>query len=193
MNLIDFGECEDRLKSIYNIDKNESLLVLKIDKNPVNENALFSQVEYSIFHPKNKSLLNLSLCQDLPISIFYNLGSNVDFDNLYKYNQSSDYYNDMCFTNNSNNGVDMIVEDRRDEFLEKNMSLCENDCILVDIDIEYNKSECKCNVKQEINLFNIKIDTEELSKNFKVEISSNIWVIKCYYLLFNKENLIKYS
>ena len=45
-------------------------------------------------------------------------------------------------------------------------------------------------IKKEISIFNIKIDTERLYNKFTDLTSSNIDIIKCYYLLFKKENLI---
>ena len=62
-NTIDFGDCEALLKSIYGINDNESLIILKIDKDNENKDSI-KQVEYEVFHPKNKSILNLSLCQN---------------------------------------------------------------------------------------------------------------------------------
>ena len=40
-------------------------------------------------------------------------------------------------------------------------------------------------------LYNIKIDTKQLYGKFIGDTSSNIEVIKCYYLLFIKENILK--
>ena len=190
-NTMDLGECEEILKTHYNIDKDLPLLILTIDKNPGEDNSLISQLEYEVFHPVNKTPLNLSLCKDTKISVFYNLHEGFDKDNYYKYNQNSDYYNDICFTNNSNDGVDMSVNDRRNEFVDNNMNLCENDCNFIDFDFQNNKSECECNVKSEISIMNIEIDTQQLVNNFQVKISSNIGIIKCYYLIFKKENIIK--
>ena len=183
-NTIDFGECEAILKSNYSINDNESLIILKIDKDNENKDSI-KQVEYKVFHPKNKSLLNLSFCQNTKIDIFYQLSSDK-FKNVDKLNQSSDFYNDLCYTNNANeNGIDLTVSERRKNYIPT----CEANCELVNFDILNNKTQCSCDVKREVTIFNIKIDPEELYKKFSNASFSNINIIKCYYLLFKKENL----
>ena len=185
---INFGDCESLLKSTYNISDNESLIILKIDKSKDNEKSSIKQVEYEAFHPNSKTNLNLSICQDLKINVFYSIPS-INIDNLYKYNQSSDYYNDICFTNNSDNGVDICVKDRRDIYVDNNMPVCEENCELVDFDLENNKSLCSCDVKSKVSIYNKEVDTESLYKKFDGEPKTNIEIIKCYYLLYLVENL----
>ena len=185
---ISFGECEDFLKSTYNISDNESLIILKIDKSKDNDKSSIKQVEYEAFHPNSKINLDLSLCQNMKINVFYNIPP-INIEDLYKYNQSSDYYNDICFTNNSDNGVDICVKDRRGIFIDNNLPVCEDNCDLVDFDLENNKSLCSCDVKAEVSIYNNEIDTEALYKKFDGEPNTNIEIIKCYYLLFDVENL----
>ena len=57
-------------------------------------------------------------------------------------------------------------------------------------DYKTKKSKCECEIKKEISIFNIKIDTERLYNKFTGLTSSNIDIIKCYFLLYKKENLI---
>ena len=61
-------------------------------------------------------------------------------------------------------------------------------------------SKCECNIESEpiisitsmnISIFDIPIDTKRLYNNFIGETSSNIEIIKCYYLLFYIDNLIE--
>ena len=70
------------------------------------------------------------------------------------------------------------------------MSLCEPDCNYKGYDYDTKNSKCECEIKKEISLFNLKIDTERLYNKFTGLTSSNIDIIKCYYLLYKKENLI---
>jgi hypothetical protein len=158
---INFGECEEFLKSSYNISDNDSLIILKIDKSKENDKSSIKQVEYEAFHPKSKTSLNFSLCNGLKINVFYNIPP-INIEDLYKYNQSSDYYNDICFTNNSDNGVDICVKDRRGIYIDNNLPVCEENCDLVDFDLENNKSLCSCNVKSDVSIYNKEIDTEAL-------------------------------
>ena len=48
----------------------------------------------------------------------------IDEKNLFKYNSSSDYYNNVCYTYISQNKTDIIIKDRRNEYRNNNMSLC---------------------------------------------------------------------
>ena len=186
-NTIDLGECEEVLKKNYNINANDSLIVIKMDKYNENKDSI-KQVEYEIFHPLNRSLLNLSLCQNTKINIFYQLSSDK-FKNTEKLNQTSAFYNDLCYTNNTNDdGIDMTVKERRKNYIPS----CEENCDLIDFDIAHNKTQCSCDVKNEFKFFNIKINTQEIYKKFTEESFANINIIKCYYLLFEKENL-KYN
>ena len=43
-------------------------------------------------------------------------------------NSSSDYYNDLCYIIREDNGYDLILKDRQKEFIERNKTLCQEDC-----------------------------------------------------------------
>ena len=58
MSSIDLGECENELKEIYNIT--EPLIIVKIDYKQ--NDSLIPIIEYKVYHPITKELLNLSLC-----------------------------------------------------------------------------------------------------------------------------------
>ena len=123
ISTINLGICEETLKNAYNIVHNKSLLILKIDffivglKIPV--------IQYEVYHPENKSKLDLTLCDN---KIEINIPVLIDENNLYKYEQDSKYYNDRCFINISEIGKDIPLECRRKEFINNNMSLCEPEC-----------------------------------------------------------------
>ena len=118
----------------------------------------------------------------------------IDEDILFKYNSSNEYYNDKCFPYTTENDTDIIIEDRRNEYINNNLSLCESNCEYNGYDIESKRVSCKCNIKINIPLFSeIIIDKNKLKNNF-IDIKStiNIYVIKCYKLLFTKGG-IKYN
>ena len=185
ISTVNFGECEDTLKSIYNINPNKSLLILKIDSYIDGSNI--PVIQYELYHPDNKSKLNLSFCNN---KIEINIPVSIDENNLYKYEPDSDYYNDRCYSYTTNNGNDIPLEYRRKEFTNNKMSLCESECNYKGYDYETKKSKCECKLKNEISIFFIKIDTERLYNQFTGLTSSNIDIIKCYYLLFQKKNLL---
>jgi len=185
ISTINLGECENTLKRIYKIDPDKSLLILKIDNFIIG--SKIPVIQYVVYHPDNKSKLNLSFCKN---KVEINIPVLIDENNLYKYEQDSDYYNDRCYSNVSDNGKDKSIDYRRKEFIKNNMSLCESECDYKGYNYETKNSKCECEIKNEISIFNIKIDTERLYNQFTGLTSSNIDIINCYYLLFIKENYI---
>ena len=185
ISTINLRECEKITKNIYNIDGNKSLLILKIDS--FIAGSIIPIIQYEVYHPDNKSKLDLSSCKN---KIEINIPVVIDENNLYKYEPKSDYYNDRCYTNTSDKEKDKPIGSRRKEFVNNNLALCETECEYKGYDFETKNSKCECKIKNEISIFNIKIDTERLYNEFAGLRSSNIDIIKCYYLLFKKENYI---
>ena len=134
---INLAGCEYKFKEAYPI-KNDSLLyILKIE---VNETGMkIPKIEYEVYDPlydNNLFLLNLSVCKNIDIEL--SIPAYID-DNIEKYNQSSDYYNDICSKTTSKFGTDICLKDRQKEFIDNNMTLCEENCYL----IEYNNETKK--------------------------------------------------
>ena len=71
----------------------------------------------------------------------------MDEKNDFKYNISSEYYNDICFPYTTEADTDIILSDRRNEYIINNMSLCEKDCDYNGYNTTNKKALCKCNVK----------------------------------------------
>ena len=173
---IDLGECENILKDKYNI--NNSLLILKSDA--FLDSSLIPVIQYEVYHPINKSKLDLNFCDKTQIDI--KIPVSINEDDLYKHEPNSGYYNDICFTANSDEGIDKTIEDRKNEFVDKNLTLCEDDCDYLGYDSETKESNCQCDIKTEMSIFNIKIDKEKLKSKLLGNKSSNIGVIVCYYI-----------
>ena len=184
---IKLGECEETLKGIYNI-KNETLIILKIDYNITG--IKIPIIRYEVYNPRNYSKLNLSYCNDSLVN--YNIPVEIDEDNLYKYDPTSDYYNDECNTFTTENGTDILLSDRKNEFMENNMSLCENICEYVRYDNKKKKVICQCGIKyKDFILAEIEKLDNILSNNITVEdSSSNFAAMKCFEFVFTKEGLI---
>ena len=187
---INLGICEDNLKRIYNIDKNLSLIILKIDyKMP---GLLIPVIGYEVYDPINKTQLNLSYCNDTTIKL--NIPVTIDEDKEYKYDPTSDYYNDECYAYTTENGTDIILNDRKNEYNEQNLSLCENNCTFNGYNSETKKALCECETKIKINLISdILAEENILSNTFNEtkESSTNVGALKCVSLLFSKNGLIK--
>ena len=73
-----------------------------------------------------KKILDLSIWQDIKIAIYNPVI--IDENNLFKYNLSSEYYNNLCYPYKTKYKTDIILKDRRKEYINNNLSLCENNC-----------------------------------------------------------------
>ena len=190
--IVNLGECEVKLKEKYNISQNESLYILKIDILLNNFRKIEYEVYYS-FYKNNYTKLNLSICKNIKIDIL--IPVEIPKNEIEKYNMSSDLYNDLCYTLTSDAGTDKPLQVRRDEFINNNLSICEEDCIFSEYDDKNKKAVCSCAIKIELPLIStIKVNKEIMVSNFKhIKNIANFNVLKCNHLLFNKENIFKNS
>ena len=182
---IKLGQCENVLKEIYDIPQNDTLIIFKTEK--YIEGLLISLIDYDIFHPKTNEKLDLNYCKNKNLMIDIMMPVSINESLLFKHDPNNSYYNDICHTYTTINNTDIILYDRRNEFNNLNMYLCENNCIYKGYDSTYKKSLCQCPFKNRI-IFNQNIDINEV--RYKLNISkklTNFLVIKCYKSLFNKE------
>ena len=188
MTRIDLGECESLLLNYYNLSYNESLYMKKMDI--IQEGTKTLKVEYDVYAKlfgTNLIKLNLTACEKskISISIPIILTGNID-----KYNASSGYYNDICYTTISEYGTDILLKDRQIEFI-KDKIVCQEDCDFSDYDYNTLIAKCSCNVKKCIKSFaDMNIDKSKLLNNFKnIKNVINFNFLKCYNKLFNKEGV----
>ena len=201
---IDLGTCESRLKGIYNISDNDSLIMLKMDY--YNEEYAQTYVYYEIYDPYEHNKLNISFCDDLHITI----STPVDLDDnsiiLYEsllengyniFDSSDDFYNDICATYTTVNGTDMLIEDRKKNMYSTtgNINMCQSGCNFVSYNTTTKKSVCDCEVQTETvtdDISNIEFSTKQLASEFLGTIkNSNFRVLKCYKLAIDTKKLFK--
>ena len=148
------------------------------------------KIEYNVyyFNSKNFIKLNLTHCKGQQIEISIPV---IIHDNLDKYNPKSGYYNDVCHKATSKSGTDIILKDRRNEYIENNMILCEEKCDLIDYNYKIERVKCSCEIK--INTspnYDFKFDKKEFFKSFiDIKNLANINIIKCYEIVLNIKNL----
>ena len=188
ISTVKLGDCEDRLKEIYGIDKEKPLIIFKIDY--YSPDLLIPIIGYEIFHPDNKSKLNLSYCEDILIEL--NIPVSINEDNLFKHDPSSEYYTDECFPSTTENGTDIILNDRKEEYNNNNLSLCQNNCSFNGYDPITKEVLCECEIMTKAKLISeIMNDENILSSNLNTNDGSfsNVVTMKCIYTLFTKEGL----
>ena len=187
MNLAQF---EKNIKNYYGISDNDSLYILQIIYEE--EGMKIPKIEYEIYYPLNNTLtkLNISSCEGTKIEISIKVEIN---DTLDKYNPKSAYYNDICSKATSDSGTDINLKDRKNEFIDKNMSLCEENCIFVEYNYTNKKAKCSCDIKLKIpEVYDIKFNKNDFLKSF-IEVKNiiNLNVMKCYKEVWKLHNLKK--
>ena len=184
------GDCENTLKTHYNISMNQTLLILKIDS--FKEGSLIPIIEYEVYHPINKTKLDLKYCNDTLINL--NIPVEIDENNIFKYDPTNDFYTDECNSYTNEHGTDILLNDRHDEYNNNNLSICENKCKIKEYSTSDKSVVCECEIKyitSEISeTMNNEVDS--LNYNFKSKnLSSNMVSMKCYYTLFTKDGIYK--
>ena len=182
ISTIKLGECENILKDKYDIDRNKSLLIFKIDY--YMPGLSIPVIGYEVYHPDSKLKLDLSHCKDSLID--FDIPVSIDESNLFKYDPNSEYYVDECYTYTTENGTDILLNDRKEEFVDNNLSLCENKCEYIGYEEVAKKASCKCEVKsKEFVISDVIEDKNLLSNNFTYDNSSlTMMSMKCILLFF---------
>ena len=187
---IDLGDCEFSLRAKYNLSNNISIYMRMIE---VKQGGMkIPKIEYDIYYKisMNKlEKLNLSICENsqIIISIPVEISENID-----KYNIKSGYYNNICYKSKSDKGIDIILKDRKNEFIENNLTLCQEDCDFSYYNFNIHKVNCSCKVKDSSSSFkNMKINKSKLLQNFvDIKNIANINILICYKSLFSKTGLL---
>ena len=189
ISIIKLLECEKRLKEHNGINKTKSLIIFKVD---IYEESLIRPIViYELYNPDTFQRLELDIC--LNISIEIDLPVSINEKELFKYDPSSEFYNDKCFPYTSENGTDVTLKDRQNEYANNNLSLCEDNCTFLRYNNFKKYAICDCKVKNYINITkDLIIDKDRLLNSF-IDIKNmiNLEVLKCYYILFTKDGIIK--
>ena len=184
ISTINMGECEKYLKDIYNISQNDSLLIYKIDY--FQEGLLIPLIRYEIYHPLTKEKLDLNFCKNS--YIYLDIPVTINEGQLYKHDPKNEYYSNECLPSTSENGTDILLNDRQNEFNDNNMSLCEKVCSYKGYNHYNKKANCECGINNE--KFEVK---EVINKNdllsYEFTDKNDMITMKCYKTLFTKDGI----
>ena len=191
---IDLKECENILKEVYHINNRSSLILLKyLIINDKNEKQV---IKYEVYHPHTYELLNLSKCENEVIDIYVPLILEKNLEQLYDellnqgYNPldlSDKFYIDICTPYTTENGTDMILDDR-EEFIYNllvNKSLCPYNCYYSGYNPEKKQIKCECN-KNDVSIVNLDLKHLSGSNIYKSFLSTlkatNYEVLTCLFM-----------
>ena len=201
MPQIDFGECYTKVKTSYSITDD---LIISIFQN-FTENL--TSTSFFFYNPKTGSKLDINeICKDENITISKNIetllnNSNIDIESaLYLakqkidiFNQTNEFYTDICYDFESPNGKDVVLKDRLLIFFP-NITLCDTGCIYKGINFTAMKCICQCKFNSIINsgilddnaiINRMTHDIEEFVQQ------SNLIILKCFKKVFSSKNMAK--
>ena len=183
LSKVSLENCESKLKEIYSIDDNDKLILFKLEYDI--EEINIPIIEYQLF-TKDGSRLNLSYCNEIQELI--SIPVVIDEDKEFIHNPKSDFYQDKCFTYTSEHDTDLTIYDRKNDFNEKFLSLCEINCEYQGYN-DINKSvTCECRTKTDFPNFATKkdIDLKDILYHFidVKKLFHNLYVISCTKTLF---------
>ena len=185
---INLGNCETKLKEEYKIFSNDSLYILMVDIFEDNIHRIEYEVYYN-FSLYNLTKLNLTSCKDIRIDI--SSPRDIPNNEIDKYNKSSGFYNDICYTLTSDDGTDKPLYDRQNEYELNNLSVCEDGCDFTSYNDISRKVVCSCSTKLSMPLLNEnKPEKKNVFSDFKnINNIGNFKMLTCINLLFNISNV----
>ncbi len=196
---IGLDECIDKVKTKFTIMQNIVVEIFYIIRK-----STAPQINYYLYHPDTGEKLDLSVCSGAKLAIktsifdngkvdeelvkyFSNLGINI-------FDIKDPFFTDICFNYNQQ-GKDVTLEDRIRLYYQ-NITLCEDGCSYIGVNLENYEVECSCDVKSEdkpIEENNIKnlLDNPISNEVFGVITNSNLEVLKCIKYAFNIKLILK--
>ena len=182
-------ECESLLKYLYGIEPEYPLYILKLDA--FVEGKTGPKIEYEVYYPLNDMnlhQLDVRICEG--VNILIGFPANISEDEDYLYYKDSSFYNDICYTY-AKNGADITIDDRQNDYIDNNRSVCDEGCKYVGFDKVAKLADCSCEVKFNIPFVSqIVIDKSKLYKFMDINQIANFKVMQCYRLLFSKKGII---
>ena len=106
------------------------------------------------------------------------------------FSSDSPFYNDVCTPFTNENGNDVLLDERRTDYFNENINLCEKGCTFKEYDVNTHYYSCSCPVKDTINqnTDHYEVVKKELPEDFyKKHKNSNIEVFKCASQVFSAE------
>ena len=193
---VNFTKCENILREKKNISDLRIITFLQLEISNNNEQSLVNKVEYQAYDDE-KNLLDLSLCNDSNIQIFYSIkdSSSLDLDTISTFqdlgvdifNINDLFFNDICHPCEIPDTIsddDIVLEDRIKDIYQ-NYSLCDEGCNYTEFNVTNMLISCDCKVKTSIDMNESALNIEQYDE---IEIDSNFDLIKCYNLVFSLDN-----
>ena len=187
---IDLGDCEKELRKYYNISYNKKIYMMKIDNSQ--DGYKIPKIEFYVYSKLNNTnliKLNLSVCSNINVDIFVPMEIKENLDIL---NTKSGYYNDICYSSTTDDGIYISLNVRKEKYINEKKAVCQDDCYFDKYDDKTQRVKCSCKVKESPeSTKDMIIDIDKLTKNIiKVKNIANMKLLICFKHLFTKDGLI---
>ena len=194
--IIDFGECYTKVQEKNNLI-GRNLIILISDF--FNDKKLVNTLFYFFDPDSGKELSIDEICKDdnftIEKSLTYYSDINIEqvkfFGNqdINIFNSSDVFYNDLCYHFDSPNKRDVPLKERILLFYP-NVTLCDDSCNNVGVNLTTMKAICKCKLKELLD------ETKDASRLVGLDFagvidSLSIDVLKCYKTVFQRKYFIK--
>lgn len=205
---IDFGECYKNVKDNYSIKEDLIIGVIDSYTNKNNSSSNNPETTYAFFHPVTGINLNASeICKDSKIKMEENILSIVDDNktilffagqNVNIFNISNEFYTDRCFYFESWNNKDVVLKDRIN-YVYPNVTLCDNDCKNIGINLTSLTAICECSFRDLLDISNLENDwfsnnilvSEVINQIHGLITLLNLEVMRCYKTIFDLKYMSK--
>ena len=195
---VDFKECYNKVKNEYQIEEELVKVIISLKGN----NGEI-QNYYSFFHPITGYKLNVEeICQNETIVVYQNLNNilgekgyenyelriSLTSQGINIFDLNHPFYTDLCydFYNPINRDIPLS---KRISTVYPNTSVCEEGCILENINLENLVASCDCKFhdigNKDLMKNNVFLENT-FEKIFEIINSSSILVVKCYKYIFKR-------
>ena len=202
LSVIDLGDCAKKLIQANHLPENTDLIVLKLENLSKDKNG--KSVQYEVYAPGTGQKLDLSVCSDIKIEIKYPVVLDDETKKLYDelksqgydlFDKNNKFYTDICTPYKSDDGTDIILADRNNDFFAKHEIVCQANCEFSSYNDASSYVSCKCDAVE-----SDRMEAEEPAKvtaktNFDSFVDilaySNYKVLYCYKLVFRAVTFYK--
>ena len=170
---IDLGDCKQNIRKYYNLSDNETIYILK--KDTLNEGMKIPEISFEIYarlNGTNPQKLNLSICLNTKMEIKYQLPINLsESEESYLRSFSNKTIEDNCLPAQSSSGADLTSSDRKKEYIERSIDLCQKNCFISGYDIETKYVKCDClTLENNLDIYFLKESCNKDEKNDKTNL-----------------------
>ena len=186
---INFTDIQDEFSKIFILNSDSRLVIFSTE---IHIKGIYIPiVQYSIYDLETGTKLDLNKASNIEIIIKVPAKINTTQD--YKHNPFHKYYYDPCIREESDDGFDLTIDTRIDEYAKNNYSLCEVNCEFISLDTESKIVTCKCKIKSEFKSLTEIISEKNLLNTYvkRKKRITNFFVLSCIKLLFEKNDIWK--